>query len=115
LTFILQPQCFIKSRRAIRFLRAALDKASQKQLSRNCGAHFHQRDDCSARCATITEMMVDATARPKPKLFSGVLKPLAASEHLYHWDESRVESLPAYFGGMQLAPQGELVFGIAMR
>ncbi|MDD1523465.1 MULTISPECIES: hypothetical protein [Bradyrhizobium] len=49
----------------------------------------------------------------KPELFLGVLKPLAASEHLYRWDENLVKSLPMYFDGMQLARLGELIFGIA--
>jgi hypothetical protein len=49
----------------------------------------------------------------KPDLFCGVLKPLAASQHLHRWDENLVESLPMHFNGMQLAPLGELIFGIA--
>src|SRR5882762_3168461 len=50
-----------------------------------------------------------AQARP----LCGGLKPLAASQHLHRWDENLVESLPMHFNGMQLAPLGELIFGIA--
>lgn len=49
----------------------------------------------------------------KPELFLGVLKPLTTNQHLFRWDYHLVESLPTHFGAVQLAPQGELIFGTA--
>lgn len=49
----------------------------------------------------------------KPELFLGVLRPLAADGDLHTLDENLVDCLSIYFDGMQLAPLGEIVFGMA--
>jgi hypothetical protein len=48
----------------------------------------------------------------KPDLFLGTLRPLAANGDLHVLDENLVECLSTYFAGMQLAPLGEIVFGM---
>ncbi|MET4232615.1 ABC-type cobalamin/Fe3+-siderophores transport system ATPase subunit [Bradyrhizobium sp. LA6.10] len=49
----------------------------------------------------------------KPELFLGVLRPLAADGDIHLLDKNLVACLSSYFGGMQLAPLGEIIFGMA--
>jgi len=78
----------------------------EKTSLRSWSGYFKARNSVAILGALVN------IGKLKPDLFCGVLKPLAASQHLHRWDENLVESLPTHFNGMQLAPLGELIFGI---